>query len=146
MHLPAVPPPTSQVRQVSAQALSQQTRSAQWPEAHSLGAEQVLPSAARQAPPPSHALVPVHVPSVSPLPTGAQEPRLPGRSQDRQFVVQSLPQQVPSTHSPELHSAGAAQGRPLGLGPQLPVVQDRPAAHCAESVHEARQLEPSLQT
>src|SRR5262252_1750756 len=48
---------------------------------------------------------------------------LPGSAQERHVPVQAVPQQIPSSQKPELHSAALPQVAPIGFLPQLPALQ-----------------------
>ena len=52
-----------------------------------------------------------------------QVPALPGSAHDRQAPVQAMPQQIPCSQNPELHSAALPQVAPGGFLPQLPLMQ-----------------------
>ena len=52
-----------------------------------------------------------------------QVPALPGSAHDRQVPVQVVPQQIPCSQNPELHSAALPQVAPGGFLPQLPLMQ-----------------------
>ena len=59
----------------------------------------------------------------APLGTLVQAPGVPARAQDWQVPVQAVAQQIPCSQKPELHSPAAAQVAPIGLRPQLPLLQ-----------------------
>ena len=72
-----------------------------------------------------------------------QVPALPGRLQAWHVPPQALPQQTPSTHWPEAHSAAEAQPSPLARrGVQVPALQKAVSLQSALSAHPDRQLAP----
>jgi hypothetical protein len=75
-----------------------------------------------------------------------QVPSVPASAHDRQVPLQALAQQIPCSHSAELHSAGAAQRAPIGFLPQLPVAQVLGELQSVEVVHDVRQAPPVPQT
>jgi hypothetical protein len=75
------------------QEVAQQTPSAQTPLAHSLLDAQVCATTFLQFPAPSHARVPLHVPSVEYFATLVHVPMLPVTLQDWQFAVHAELQQ-----------------------------------------------------
>jgi hypothetical protein len=82
--------------------------------------------------------------SAAPAATGTHRPIDDGRAQLRQAPAQASPQQTPSTQKLLMHSAAAAHGWPLGLGPQLPFSQIWPLTQSASLEQRAMQA-PSLQ-
>ncbi len=102
----------------------------------------------RQAPAPSQAPSVLHVDAPlsahwpsgsSPAGTVLQVPAVPGRAQDRQVPSQVVPQQVPCSQKPELHSPAAVHAEPSGFLPQLPFTQVLGAAQSASVAHVVRQ-------
>ena len=59
----------------------------------------------------------------APLGTLVQAPGVPASAQDRQVPVQAVPQQMPCSQKPELHSPAPPQAAPIGFRPQLLVLQ-----------------------
>jgi hypothetical protein len=86
----------------------QQTPSTQFPEAHSLDAEQLLPRFFRHVADSSHIESPLQVSSVAFL-TGEQVPTFPVRAQLTHDPSQALSQQTPSTQKPLAHCAPTVQ-------------------------------------
>ena len=111
-------------------------------------AAQVVPVAcSRQAPLPlQNPSVPqlaapwsAHWPSGSwPAGTEVQVPSVPASAHDLQVPAHVLAQQIPSSHSAELHSAGAAQTAPIGFLPQLLAEQVLGELQSAEVAHDVR--------
>jgi hypothetical protein len=82
--------------------------------------------------------------STVPAGVGAHRPIDEGRAQLRQAPPQAPSQQTPSTQKLLMHSAAAAHGCPLALGPQLPFWQTCPATQSASLAQRAMHA-PSLQ-
>jgi hypothetical protein len=82
--------------------------------------------------------------SAAPAGTDTHRPFDDGRAQLRQAAAQASAQQTPSTQKLLTHSLEAAQGWPLGLGPQLPFTQTWGLMQSPSPVQRAMQA-PSLQ-
>ena len=71
---------------------------------------------------------------------------MPVSAHDRQVPVHAVPQQIPCSQNPELHSPAAAQVAPIGFLPQLPVRQVLGALQSPSPPQVMRQVPPVPQT
>ncbi|MEN9798180.1 MAG: hypothetical protein RL653_1876 [Pseudomonadota bacterium] len=160
------PREAAQVSHPPAHALSQQTPSAQVPEAHPLSAVQAVPRGRRIAQVPASQKRPaLQSPSVTQAPgqagpspehaKGAQSPGWPAgstvhvpsaaapseRAQAAHPPSHAVSQQTPSTHWPETHWVGPAQAAPVALfAVQAPASQWWPLLQSASAEHGEMQL------
>jgi hypothetical protein len=81
-----------------------------------------------------------------PAGTDEQVPSVPVSAHDRQVPVHAVPQQIPCSQNPELHSPAAAQVAPIGFLPQLPVMQVLGALQSPLTVQVVRQVPLAPQT
>ena len=107
------PEDSAQASQAPAQAVLQQTPSAQKPLTHWLAAVHACPAFSLQAPVASHDFVLVQLFASSALVTATQMPPPPVHAW--QVPHEAVPQQAPSTHAPLAQSAAAVQVCPLAF-------------------------------